>query len=156
MDISSELKYFIHFTCFFLLFYVATRKFLITCMAYNIFLLDSAALEYSTVVAVLVTKLCPTLHDPMGCSSPGSSAHGIFPGKNTGLCCHFLLKRIFMTQRSNVSLLHWQENSLPLSHITVITSQKRFFEHIKRNNYQTHQAAYINYVQVFNISITPQ
>ena len=50
-------------------------------MAYNIFLLDSAALEYSTVVAVLVTKLCPTLHDPMDCSPPGSSAHGIFQAR---------------------------------------------------------------------------
>ena len=33
---------------------------------------------------------CPTLCDPMGCSLPGSS--GIFPCKNTGVGCHFLLK----------------------------------------------------------------
>ena len=25
----------------------------------------------------LVTKLCPTLYDPMDCSLPGSSVHGI-------------------------------------------------------------------------------
>ena len=29
------------------------------------------------------------------CSPPGSSVHGIFPGKGTGMGCHFLLQRIF-------------------------------------------------------------
>ena len=28
-----------------------------------------------------VTQSCPTLHDPMDCSPPGSSAHGIFQGR---------------------------------------------------------------------------
>ena len=28
----------------------------------------------------------------MDCSPPGSSAHGDFPGKNTGVGCHFLLQ----------------------------------------------------------------
>ena len=28
----------------------------------------------------------------MYCSPPGSSVHGIFPGKNTGVGCHFLLQ----------------------------------------------------------------
>ena len=31
---------------------------------------------------------CPTLGDPMDCSPPGSSAHGILQGKNTGVGCH--------------------------------------------------------------------
>ena len=35
---------------------------------------------------------CPTLCNPMGYSLPGSSVHGIFPGKNTGVGCHFLLQ----------------------------------------------------------------
>ena len=39
-----------------------------------------------------------------------------FPGKNTGVDCHFLLQRIFLTQGSNLHLLHWQAGSLPLSH----------------------------------------
>ena len=40
-----------------------------------------------------------------------------FPGKNTGVGCHFLLQGIFLTQRSNTHLLclpHWQADSLPL------------------------------------------
>ena len=28
----------------------------------------------------------------MDCSPPGSSVHGVFPGKNTGVGCHFLLQ----------------------------------------------------------------
>ena len=43
-----------------------------------------------------------------------------FPGKNTGVCCHFLLQGIFLTQESNpylLHLLHWQRNSLPLCHL---------------------------------------
>ena len=39
-----------------------------------------------------------------------------FPGKNTGGGCHFLLQGIFLTQGSNLCLLHWQVDSLPLSH----------------------------------------
>ena len=29
-----------------------------------------------------------------------------FPGKNIGVCCHFLLQGIFLTQRSNPRLFH--------------------------------------------------
>ena len=39
-----------------------------------------------------------------------------FPGKNTGMNCHFLLQGIFPTQGSNPHLLHCQVGSLPLSH----------------------------------------
>ena len=39
----------------------------------------------------LVAKLCPILSDPTDCSPPGFSVHGDFPGKNTGMGCHFIL-----------------------------------------------------------------
>ena len=39
-----------------------------------------------------------------------------FPDKNTGLCCHFFLQGIFLTQSWSLCLLHWQVDSLPLSH----------------------------------------
>ena len=68
------------------------------------------------ICACSVTHLCPTLCNPMDCSPPGSSVHGDFPGKNTGLGCHFLLQEIFPTQRSNPRLLHQQVDSLSLSH----------------------------------------
>ena len=40
------------------------------------------------------------------------------PGKKSGMGCHFLLQRIFLTQGSNPSLLcllQWQADSLPLA-----------------------------------------
>ena len=43
-----------------------------------------------------------------------------FPGKNTEEGCHFLLQEIFLTQDSNLQLLHllhWQADSLPLRHL---------------------------------------
>ena len=66
-------------------------------------------------VCALVAQLCPTLCDPMNCSllCPWD-----FPGKNTGMGCHFLLQGIFLTQRSNpclLCLLHLQMGSLPLA-----------------------------------------
>ena len=38
-----------------------------------------------------------------------------FPGKKTGVGCHFLLQRLFLIQRSNLNLLYWQVDSLPLN-----------------------------------------
>ena len=37
--------------------------------------------------------------------------------KNTGVGCYFLLLGIFPMQGSNLSLQHWQADSLPLSHV---------------------------------------
>ena len=39
-----------------------------------------------------------------------------FPGKNTGVSYHFLLQGIFLTQRLSPGLLHWQVDSLALTH----------------------------------------
>ena len=66
-----------------------------------------------------VIQLCPTFCDPMDCSPPGFSVHRISQAKIL-VCCHILLQGIFLTPKSNLSLLyvlHWQANSLPLSHV---------------------------------------
>ena len=65
----------------------------------------------------LVTKWCQMLCDPMACNPTGSFRPWDFPGKNTGMGCHFLLEGIFPTQGSNLRLLHWQAYSLLLSHL---------------------------------------
>ena len=40
-----------------------------------------------------VAQSCPTLGDPMDCSPPGSSVGPWdFPGKSTGVGCHFLFQ----------------------------------------------------------------
>ena len=43
-------------------------------------------------VKVLVSQSCLTLCNSMDCSLPGSSLHGIFPGKNIGVGRHSLLQ----------------------------------------------------------------
>ena len=51
-----------------------------------------------------VAQSCLTLCDPMDCSLPGSSIHGIFLGKSTGVGCHFLLQGVFpIRDRTRVS-----------------------------------------------------
>ena len=66
----------------------------------------------------MCAQWCPALCKTIDCSPPGSSSvHGIFPGKNTGMRCHFLLHGIFQTQISNLHLLrllHWLANSRKL------------------------------------------
>ena len=49
---------------------------------------------------------CSTLCDPMDYSLPSSSVHGIYPGKDIGVFCHFLLQGIMLTQGSNSHLLY--------------------------------------------------
>ena len=55
----------------------------------------------------LVAKSCLTLLWPHG-QEPARLLHPWdFPGKNTEMGCHFLLQRIFLTQRLKLSLWHW-------------------------------------------------
>ena len=60
---------------------------------------------------------CLTLWDPMDCSPPGSSVHGILQA-SIQVGCHFLLKGIFPIQGWNprpLHFMHWQSGSLPLA-----------------------------------------
>ena len=72
--------------------------------------------ESLTTYCAKYLQSCPTLCDPMDCSSPGSRVHRILQA-DTGVGCHFLFQGIFLTQGSNpclLCLLHWQAGSLPL------------------------------------------
>ena len=57
-------------------------------------------------------------------SPPSSSVHRIFRSKNTGMGCHFLLQWIFLTQGSNLHLLHWQVDSLTIVPLGKPTTHK--------------------------------
>ena len=52
----------------------------------------------------------------MDYSPPRSSVHGVSQARILKWVCHFLLQEIVQTQRVNLLVLHWQEDSLPLSH----------------------------------------
>ena len=75
--------------------------------------------HWEVVCAWSVGKLCLTLQ-PHGLQSIRLLCPWDSPGKNTGVDCKSLLQGIFLTQGSNLSplcLLHWQADSLPLSHV---------------------------------------
>ena len=63
-----------------------------------------------------VTQLCLTLCDPMDCSPPASSVHGILQARILEWDCHFLLQGIFPTQELNPGLLHCRQNLYRLSY----------------------------------------
>ena len=72
----------------------------------------------STSCCCLVTKSYPTLLQSRGLQPAGLLCPWDFPGKSTGVGCHFLHQGIFLTQGWNPRLLcflHWQADALPLS-----------------------------------------
>ena len=102
------------------------ERYSITTVSYNTHIYRMAEISIvniRTLLVVLVftikvvTQSCQTLCDPMDYSLPGSSVHGIFPGKSTGVGCHFLLQRIFLTQGLNPGLPNWKQTLYHLSHL---------------------------------------
>ena len=73
-------------------------------------------LLYIKTLFMLAAQSCLTLCNRMDCSPPGSSIHGIFPGKNTGVGCHYLLRVIFLTEGLNSGLLHFKQTLHCLRH----------------------------------------
>ena len=65
---------------------------------------------------VLVAQLCPTLCDPHGLQPTRLLCPWDFPGKDTGVGCHFLLQGIFPTQGLNLGLLHRKQILYHLSY----------------------------------------
>ena len=59
---------------------------------------------------------CLTLCDPMDCSPPGSSVHGILQARILEWGSHSVLKGIFPIQGSNPGLLHCRQILYCLSH----------------------------------------
>ena len=62
----------------------ARMKYVFMCMCVYIYVYMKSESE--------AAQLCLILCNSMGYRPPGSSIHGIFPDKNTGVGCHFLLQ----------------------------------------------------------------
>ena len=63
---------------------------------------------------------CPTLLQPSWTVANQASRSWDFPSKNTGAVCHFLFQGIILSKGLYpclLCLLHWQVDSLPLSHL---------------------------------------
>ena len=123
------------FKCFFVLYHLSTyicvhvhvqiylyiAFYVQLCSSY--YYLHTVRVRRCVCVCVCVC-MCSQLLSPiwLSCNTvdwslPGSSAHGDFPGKNTGVGFHFLLQGIFPTQVWDPPLLHWEVGSLPLYHL---------------------------------------
>ena len=63
-----------------------------------------------------VTQSCLTLCDPMDCSLPGSSIHGIFQGRVLEWVAISFSRGIFLTQGLNPGPLHCRQMLYCLSH----------------------------------------
>ena len=73
----------------------------------------------AALVPVVSNSVVSDSLDRMDYNLPGSSVHRIFQARILE-CRYFLLQGIFLTQWSNpylLGLLHWQLDSLPLSHM---------------------------------------
>ena len=64
-----------------------------------------------------VTKLCLTLCDPMDCSPPGSSVHGILHARILEWGAISFSRGSSHIQGLNPCLLHWQADSSTLNHL---------------------------------------
>ena len=60
---------------------------------------------------------------------------GFFPCKNNGVGFHFLLKENFSIQGSNLHPLHWQADSLPLSHLGSLYDQLKEHELLRKYSF---------------------
>ena len=67
---------------------------------------DPWPLWFRTEVLMLASQSCLTLCDPTACQAPLSVG---FSGKNTGVGCHALLQRIFLTWGLNPVLPHCRQ-----------------------------------------------
>ena len=93
------------------------RKIISSLRTMRVFILYSISLFISyfehiknPCVFVCTAQLCPTLCNPMDCSPPSSSVHGVFQARrNTAVGSHSFLEDIFPTQRSNHSLQYCRQ-----------------------------------------------
>ena len=91
--------------------YVSSQSFI--CRSENVL---ETTLQLKSESEVKSLSRVPTLCDPMDCSLPGSSVHGIFQARVLVVGCHFFLQWTFPTQGSDLGLPHCRQTLYRLSH----------------------------------------
>ena len=81
-------------------------------LAVLIFLIE-LAIKSQVCGGGLIANLRLTLGTPWTVARQATLSVGFFSGKNTGVTCHCFLQGVFLTQGSNLGLVHWQADSLP-------------------------------------------
>ena len=88
---------------------------------YSAFTFNKPTFMYVDMCVCVHACLCAQSSLTLECNQLGSSDWN-FPGKNTGVGCHFLYQEIILTQRQNprlLDLLYGQADSLPLRHLGI-------------------------------------
>ena len=83
--------------------------------AVNSCLTDNTQVCYFAQMCVCA-QLCPTLCDPMDCSPPGASVHGILQARILEWVAISFSREPSQPRDQTCVCLHWQADSLPLSH----------------------------------------
>ena len=73
----------------------------------------------------MCAQSCLAFSNTMNCSPPGSSVHRISQARVLEWVAISFSRGIFPTQGSNRGLLHWQVDSLPLSHLGSLNKEER-------------------------------
>ena len=87
------------------------------CVCLELLCVKSSQEQVVTHRCCLVAQACLIHGNPMDCSLPGSSIHAILQARILEWAAISFSRGIFPTQGSNPCLLHWQVDSLPLSHV---------------------------------------
>ena len=101
----------------------------------------------------LFTQSCPTLYDPLDCSLPGSSGHGISQARILEWVAIFFLQGIFPTQGSNqclLCLLHCRQILHPLSHQESHALSKDFILELEKAYWVVQTRTQVQNSQVIN------
>ena len=91
-----------------------------TLCSFQVFVSGVQQSESVTHIHILVcsfAQFCLTVCDPMDCRPPRLPCPRDFPDKNTGVGCHFPSPGDLPNLGIKLPLLHWQVDSLPLSHL---------------------------------------
>ena len=80
---------------------------------------------FSLKMKVLVAQSCPTVCEPMDCNLRGCSVHGMLQAKILEWVAISYSRGIFLTQGSNLGLLHWRQILYHLSHQGMLNRQGR-------------------------------
>ena len=78
--------------------------------------LENSICQGISIVKVLVAQLCPTLCNPIDCSPPVFSVHGILQARTLERVAISFSKGIFPTQGSNLGLPCCRQILYHLSH----------------------------------------
>ena len=108
------------------------------------------------ILLFLFARSCPTLLWSHGLLPTRFLCPWDFPGKNTAVGCHFLLRGIFLIQGLNPHLLHLQADSLPLSQVgnpKWISSCGKYVQYVdtKYSNIKTSLKKYLLFFSVFTL-----